>query len=56
MSEVFLYVSVKKETLQLQGFEKALLSAYKIYLQKLEKLVLMLKRKPGNSRITSQVK
>jgi biotin synthase-related radical SAM superfamily protein len=56
MSQVFLYVSVKKETLQLQGFEKALLSSYKIYLQRLEKLVSMLKKKHGNSQMVSQVK
>jgi hypothetical protein len=51
-----LYVSVKKETLKLQGFEKALLSSYKMYLQRMEKLVLMLNKKHGNSRVASQVK
>jgi hypothetical protein len=51
-----LYVSVKKETLKLQGFEKSLLSSYRIYLQRLEKLVLALKKKRGNEKAASEVK
>ncbi|PNF17218.1 hypothetical protein B7P43_G05235 [Cryptotermes secundus] len=47
-------VKLKKETLQLQRFEKALLSSYKIYLQRMEKLVSMLNKKRGNSRVASQ--
>jgi hypothetical protein len=51
-----LYVSVKKETLKLQGFEKSLLSSYRIYLQRLEKLVLALNKKRGNEKAASEVK
>jgi hypothetical protein len=51
-----LYVSVKKETLKLQGFEKSLLSSYRIYLQRLEKLVLVLNKKRGNAKAASEVK
>lgn len=43
-------VLLKKETLKLQGFEKSLLSSYRIYLQRLEKLVLVLKKKRGNEK------
>lgn len=51
-----LYVSVKKETLKLQGFEKSLLNSYRIYLQRLEKLVLALNKKRGNVKAASEVK
>jgi hypothetical protein len=51
-----LYVSVKKETLKLQGFEKSLLSSYRIYLQRLEKFVSVLNKKRGNAKAASEVK
>ncbi|GFG40146.1 hypothetical protein Cfor_08231, partial [Coptotermes formosanus] len=47
-------VQLKKETLKLQGFEKSLLSSYRIYLQRLEKLVLVLNKKRGNAKAASE--
>ncbi|XP_069671581.1 nucleolar complex protein 3 [Periplaneta americana] len=47
-------VKLKKETLQLQNYEKTLLSSYRNYLQRLEKLVSVLNKKRGNSRVISQ--
>lgn len=55
LSQVILYVAVKKETLKLQGFEKSLLSSYRIYLQRLEKLVSMLNKRRGNAKAASEV-
>jgi hypothetical protein len=56
MRQVLFCVPVKKETMKLQGFENALLSSYKIYLQRMEKLVSVLNNKRGNSKTASQVK
>jgi hypothetical protein len=56
MRQVLFCVPVKKETMKLQGFERALLSSYKIYLQRMEKLVSVLNNKRGNSKTASQVK
>jgi hypothetical protein len=56
LCHVLLYVSVKKETLKLQGFEKSLLSSYRIYLQRLEKLVSPLNKKHGTEKAASVVK
>jgi len=56
LCHVLMYVSVKKETLKLQGFEKSLLSSYRIYLQRLEKLVLALSKKRGNEKAVLEVK
>lgn len=47
-------VQLKKETLKLQGFEKSLLSSYRIYLQRLEKLVSVLNKKRGNAKAASE--
>ncbi|KAJ9578237.1 hypothetical protein L9F63_005536 [Diploptera punctata] len=40
-------VRLKKVTLQLQGYEKTLLNAYKLYLQKLEKMISVIEKKRG---------
>lgn len=49
-------VKLKKETLKIQGYEKTLLSSYKSYLQKLEKLVSVIDKKRGNFKNLSQQK
>lgn len=43
-------VKLKKETLALQNYEAALLRYYKHYLQKLEKMTNILRRKKGDTR------
>ncbi|XP_012287704.1 nucleolar complex protein 3 homolog [Orussus abietinus] len=48
-------VKFKKDTLQLQKYEAALLKNYRLYLQKLEKIAGMLrKRKKGDHRIVGE--
>ncbi|XP_047114636.1 nucleolar complex protein 3 homolog isoform X1 [Schistocerca piceifrons] len=47
-------VKLKKTTLQLQNYEKSLLKAYKMYLQKLEKLTNILCPKRGNTKVFSE--
>ncbi|XP_035729514.1 nucleolar complex protein 3 homolog [Vespa mandarinia] len=44
-------VKLKKETLQLQNYEAVLLKSYKQYLQKLEKMSNILRKKAGDTRI-----
>ncbi|KAG9428257.1 nucleolar complex protein 3 [Apis mellifera carnica] len=43
-------VKLKKETLALQNYETILLRYYKYYLQKLEKMINILKKKKGDTR------
>lgn len=47
-------VKLKKETLQLQNYENTLLQSYKQYLQKLEKVSNILRRKVGDTRIINE--
>lgn len=46
----FTFFLVKKETLALQNYEATLLRYYKHYLQKLEKMTNILRRKKGDTR------
>lgn len=45
---------MKKETLQLQNYEAVLLKSYKQYLQKLEKMSNILRKKAGDTRIVNE--
>lgn len=45
---------VKKDTLALQNYEAALLRHYKSYLQKLEKISKILRRKKGNTQFVNE--
>jgi len=45
---------VKKDTIALQNYEAILLRSYKNYLQKLEKMTKVLKRKKGDTRIIKE--
>lgn len=47
-------VKFKKETLQLQNYEAILLQSYKQYLQKLEKMSNVLRKKVGDTRIINE--
>ncbi|KAK2584399.1 hypothetical protein KPH14_006781 [Odynerus spinipes] len=47
-------VRLKKETLQLHNYEATLLQSYKRYLQKLEKMSNILRKKTGDTRMTSE--
>lgn len=47
-------VKLKKDTLRLQTFEKALLKQYRVYLEKLEKLAAVLIKKKGDTRVHSE--
>lgn len=47
-------VSVKKDTLALQNYEATLLRSYKSYLQKLEKISNVLRRKKGNTQSVNE--
>lgn len=47
--------SVKKEVKQLHGYEASFLKAYKNYLNKLEKMISILKKKKGDSRVFEEV-
>ena len=46
----FIHFLVKKETLALQNYEATLLRYYRQYLQKLEKMTNILRRKKGDTR------
>ncbi|KAL6256456.1 hypothetical protein P5V15_012569 [Pogonomyrmex californicus] len=47
-------VKLKKDTLALQNYETILLRSYKNYLQKLEKISKILRRKKGDTRSTNE--
>ncbi|XP_043505976.1 nucleolar complex protein 3 homolog isoform X1 [Polistes fuscatus] len=47
-------VKLKKETLQLHNYEAVLLKSYKQYLQKLEKMSNILRKKVGDTRIVNE--
>ncbi|KAG7190130.1 hypothetical protein KM043_006263 [Ampulex compressa] len=47
-------VKLKKDTLQLYNYEAILLRSYKSYLQKLEKMSAILKRKKGDTRTVNE--
>lgn len=46
---------MKKDTRELQNFEKSLLKGYREYLNRLEKLVSKLFKKKGDTRMRSKV-
>jgi nucleolar complex protein 3 len=45
---------VKKKTLALQNYEATLLRSYKMYLQKLEQMCKILRRKKGDMRLINE--
>lgn len=47
---------MKKDTLALQNYEATLLRSYKSYLQRLEKISKILKRKKGNTQSVNERK